>query len=80
MSADEVVASVPEAEAAEHVILDMQPTLWPECPTCGEAWLYRRAMSFTTGGYLWCWMRGCKHKVSAVLMTDDGEWKAPADV
>lgn len=37
-------------------------TFYPVCSTCGVAWVYRRCLSFATGGYRWLWQRDCKHK------------------
>jgi hypothetical protein len=54
-----------------------QPLIWPECPTCETPWVWTRALDFMKGEYVWVWMRGCKHKSAAVLMTSAGAYVPP---
>lgn len=48
--------------------MNPQPTIYPVCADCGEAWVYRRYLSLATGTYRWAWgkpdkvPRGCRHK------------------
>ncbi len=50
-----------------------QPLIYPVCGDCGEAYVYTRCLSFTTGGYIWAWLkpakvpRGCRHNGSAKI-------------
>lgn len=56
--------------------LNPQPYIYPVCPDCEEAWVYTRCLSFTTGNYVWCWMRphpvtkGCRHKGHPQMQND----------
>lgn len=38
------------------------PEAWPECRTCGTAWVLRRYFDLA-GKWAWIWQRDCKHKV-----------------
>ena len=37
------------------------PLSWPECPTCGAAYVLRHAL-LVAGGHTWVWQRDCKHR------------------
>lgn len=52
-----------------------QPQVWPVCPTCNVAWVYRKFLSMTKGTAVWAWSRDCKHKVDPVLHTKDGPYE-----
>lgn len=63
-----------------------QPLFWPECSyvdkngsECKTAFVWKRAFSFSQG-YVWCWMKDCKHKKGGFrIMTKDGEYKPDGD-
>jgi hypothetical protein len=42
--------------------LNPQPLFYPVCSECHVAYVYRRFLSFATGGHVWAWARDCKHK------------------
>lgn len=55
--------------------------VWPECPECHAAFVYRRCMSFSTGPnpelkFVWLWQRDCKHKKVDPVIHDEGATKA----
>jgi hypothetical protein len=55
-----------------------QPNIWPACTTCGEPYVYRRGLSMSKG-FMWAWMRDCKHKAGAELHNADGRYTPAAD-
>lgn len=42
--------------------LNPQPRFYPYCGECQVPFVYRRFLSFATGGHVWAWARDCKHK------------------
>ena len=51
------------------------PMIWPTCDKCDTAYILRRCLSFTTGGYVWAWQRDCEKprstcKAAGVQMHD----------
>ena len=53
-----------------------QPNIWPECPTCSVAWVWR--YTITLDNAQWMWTRDCKHKTQPVLWTADGPYEPEA--
>lgn len=55
-----------------------QPNVWPRCSldTCHTAYAYQWCMSWT-GGSKFAWVRNCKHKADAELVTKDGLYVPP---
>ncbi len=44
------------------------PTIYPECPTCGCPYILR--LSFLiAGGTEWVWQRDCKHRVEPTVVS-----------
>jgi hypothetical protein len=54
------------------------PDAWPECPTCGAAYVLRRNMIMNggPGGNFrsWVWQRDCKHRGVDPKVAERRQW------